>query len=503
MYQNLTQLSCQNFPDILDYYYWPSPFNNSDLKFYGLSKTGNGQPTLCGYNLESRCHNYFSNMSSNAMKFFLPSFEQLILNNYIDYKNPIDINDVDFLMFYFFFCFYCTNETNLFKTEYYPKLISQSNVIEVRNSHWILKGELYTLPFYYSTKFVSHCNNLKDLNDNDNVIYLRDSCHDGKTTIFEITNSKVLMSVELVLFTLQCLVTFALVTVPIFYGWAKRWNFNKMDVGKTLKIWRIVTDMRMTATTYLQLSTLFLVIVSAKVIGDTTFVYNFDDYNLTLLLAAFEMSVMANIPIIAMFIDTLRRTEKNEKETSIGLTVALFFICVTLLTLIIVACIICFVLFTLYYDAGILSYESIHLFRPVFFIISVGFVGILISILGLYSFKIYFQLKKYSKVNFFQFKFSKYLIMFIFIFLMGVTVVGFEISMAVNGSSPTLEFDLLRFRIYAYFVGIFNWSIFYMLFSVKGLVCYCEMLLYLIIRPCNLSSTKIGQKIISLTVENK
>ncbi|KAL9645775.1 hypothetical protein ABK040_003507 [Willaertia magna] len=467
MYENLTQLSCQNFPDIIDFYNYASPIENKNV-FYGVSE-GNQSPFYCNYYQENNCK-YFANMSSNVMKFFLPSFEYLILN---DFVNPnydvVDVTDTETLMFFFFTCFYCTNETNAFKTEYYPNFIAQSNVTEVKNSHWILKGEAYSLPFYYVTTFVSHCNNLKDLNENSNFLYARDSCNDGKTTLFQISNSKALLIIELILFTFQCLISFFLVTVPIFYGWIKRWNFNKVDVNKTLKIWRIVTDTRMTATSYLQLSNLFLVIVSSKVIGDTNLIYNFDDNNLTLLLVVFELSVMANVPILAMFIDTLRKTEKNEKETSIGL--------------------------------GVLSLRVSKLFRPVFFIISVGFVGLLIFGLGLYSFKIYFQLKKYSNLNFFQFRFSRYLIMLVFIFFGGVVIVGFEISMAIYGSAPTLEFELLRFRIYAYLGGIFNWCILYMLFGLKGLICYCEILLHLIIRPFHLSDTKIGQKIISLTTK--
>ncbi|KAL9645790.1 hypothetical protein ABK040_003522 [Willaertia magna] len=118
-----------------------------------------------------------------------------------------------------------------------------------------------------------------------------------------------------------------------------------MDMNKTLKIWRIV-------------------IVSAKVIGDTNLIYNFDDNNLTLLLVVFELSVMANVPILAMFIDTLRKTEKNEKETFYNK---------------------CWFLFKIFNNACLYI-------------------------------------------------------------LWGVVIVGFEISMAIYGIAPTLEFELCLFR---------------------------------------------------------
>ncbi|KAL9658258.1 hypothetical protein ABK040_012517 [Willaertia magna] len=506
---NLTQIlidnpslfSCETFPLINDFYIWTSPFNSTEDKLYGVS---DGSKLLCEQSqqqLDESCQ-FFSNFSSNEMQFFFPHFEHLVLYNYSNYdlNNWDEIYALNDLFISFFTCFYCTNETSTFKTKIYPEFVAQSNYKEVKNSQWIFKGEPYTLPFYSYTKFISFCNSVKDVNNNDKYVYARDSCNDGKTTIFEISSSKALMSVEFVFFSLQCFITFAIVTVPIFYGWIKRWNFNRMDINKTIKVWRNVTDMRMTATTFLQLSTIFMVIITAKQIYDSPYVYFFDDYNLTLLLGAFEMCVMANIPILAMFIDTLRRTEKNERETSIGFTITLFIICIILLSLIILSCIICIVFYHLYHDLSIISEYSL-IFRPVFFIFSIFFVGILLFGLVIYSCRIYFQLKKNRDINFFQFRFSRYLILFIFVFLMDVTAVMFEILWIIYSSLPTLELDLLRFRLDTYFIGIFNWCILYMLFNMKGLNCYFEMIIYFIIEPFHLQQTYIGKKIINFISE--
>ncbi|KAL9657162.1 hypothetical protein ABK040_015867 [Willaertia magna] len=147
-----------------------------------------------------------------------------------------------------------------------------------------------------------------------------------------------------------------------------------------------------------------------------------------------------------------------------------------------------------FYDSGY--------FRPAFFILSMLFVTSLLFGLAIYSFKIYFQLKKGQEINFFQFRFSRYLILFVFVFFMGVTAVVFEIVWLTYGTSPTLELELLRYRIDTYFIGIFNWCIFYMLFGIRGLICYCEMVIHFIIEPFHLQETYLGKKIINF-VEKK
>ncbi|KAF0980848.1 hypothetical protein FDP41_012636 [Naegleria fowleri] len=219
---------------------------------------------------------------------------------------------------------------------------------------------------------------------------------------------------------------------------------------------RILFDLRLYSAIILQVA--YLCFLSSDILAASSTVESSSaavKSESVLFLSGIGFCLIGIIPILAMWVDVLKKTSNNSERISLKISIPLFlFMALGLL--------------------GVLAYAISDYFSQ-FFASAVFMLGLVIVfaivIFGLfiYGFRIYLSLRRVSKVNFFQFRFTKFLgaacLLAIFPGFYMVFDIACRIYQSQNGTYPLTRFYYLFAPFFASVLIIgFGGSLIYVLF---------------------------------------
>ncbi|EFC43947.1 predicted protein [Naegleria gruberi] len=243
---------------------------------------------------------------------------------------------------------------------------------------------------------------------------------------------------------------------------------------------RILFDLRLYSALALQMG--YLCFLASDILGTSSTIESPTEINTSesvMFLTGSGFTLIGTMPILAMWVDVMKKTENNSERISLKISIPLF-------------------LFMTFGVAGVVAYAITDYFSSFFssavfmLCLVVIFVCVIIG-LFIYGFKIYWNLRKVSRINFFQFRFTRFLVASSFFVIFPAFYMVFDIATSIYQSESGLYPSNRFYYLYSPFITsifllAYGSSLIYVLFpSMKLLMESYRLFVYCTLCCCGKS----------------
>ncbi|KAG2386377.1 hypothetical protein C9374_002823 [Naegleria lovaniensis] len=449
---------------------------------------GNNQSMITGF-----VENYLERLMVNDPESIVRQPSEFIQNGrkkFILRDGDLDIIFMD-LINAFNYLMYCRENNSYFEvfhTQWLPAMVSRSSVKQVQTLDILFGQNVLELCGDEDTMGFPTLTLLCLCSVNGKTVFSSMNCRDSYVTFWVPLASHIsLKIIEFSFHFIQLIIITILVAIPVIVKYVRKWKeFVKVwRVGRAIKAQSppsndvdIVSpsNASITKPSYevcfgfiRTLCGIRLMVMTCVMIAEILITLNsllffvlpsnaiFGDYNLTLIVAATCFLCVGHFPLAVTFYEILLKLNHDKKKLSmLGLaTTTLVFS-------------ILFGIMSAFFIASAISSFVQGYIRVATIPIALVFLIISWSVLFGYSMKIYLLIRKHRKVNFLQFKFTKYLIFLIF----PILYLAYEIIAEILYAAAVYDVDnlftsLFRQRVGCYVIGFTIIGVNYVLFSMR------------------------------------